>query len=162
MSTLITDLYEPLRHLLPKETTYEDTALLAGVRAMIGMGKLPDYALTPDRLEITPALTDPNDYALLLYHTALSFVQSKPSQYSWRTRALSETVGSYATFVRQLDQHLYELEHGTMFESWTSLHTFLAGIDGLVPAAILRGATTVPSGTAVLSETGLTLSLIHI
>lgn len=137
MSTAISELYPAVRHVLgDRDATihkYQDTAILVGVQTTVRMGKVPDYALTPDGLSIDPTLdttSDPNDYALLLYHVALSFVSCERAGYSWRTRAASRSYGDIRDFVWYLQTNINDLENGTMFESWLSMATWLQGIQG--------------------------------
>jgi hypothetical protein len=124
MSTLISEFRDPLRHLLGDRHAsvyqYSDGNLDAAVKTMVKMGKLAGFALTPAQDAVTPDVSDPNDYALLLYETVRSFVAGNPDRYSYRTRALSETFGRWREFLDYLETNIHELKNGAMFDGWQS------------------------------------------
>lgn len=148
MATAISSFYPSLRHILGDTDStaqqYEDAALLVGVQTIVRCGKLDDYALSTDGLSVEPDLTDPNDYALLLYHTAHSFVAPKPDTYSFRTRALSQSwSGATRDFLRGIEENIYQIENGDMFDSWQSLDSWLTGMTGVHLLARLTEVTSV-------------------
>lgn len=141
MSTLITEFLEPLRHLLgdldASVYQFSDSNLLVGVKTMVRMGKLSGYALTQDKLSVTPAVDDPNDYALLLYETVRSFISSNPDSFSFKTRAVGQRVGSWSMFLAELEENIHELKNGTMFDGWQGFIGWVRGIDGLDPMSLM-------------------------
>lgn len=153
MSTEISDLYTSLRHILGDRDSnayrYENSALLAGVQTIMKCGKVTGYSLTSDTLGITPDLTDPNDFALTLYHTALSFIASEPDGWSFRTRSASKTVGSSKGFVRQLEANIHDLENGEMFDSWQSFGEWVRGVQGIDLASFLSPMGTITKLTTI-------------
>jgi hypothetical protein len=149
MNTLLADLLEPLRAVLGDRNAsfylYEDGALDAAVRTVIGMGKVCGYEVAEGRTAITPGITNPNHYALLLYHTARLMIQPSPEQQGFRTRAYGETQGSMRGFLGELAFSIHELENGSMFLGWQSFADWSLGVCGvnlwemLVDAPTLRG-----------------------
>ena len=154
MSTAISDLYNALRHLLgDRDSTvqlYQDSSLLIAVQTMVQMGKVSAFELSTDHLSITPAITTPNDLALLLYHTVLSFVASEPDSQSYRTRAVSETTGANREFIWQLTSSIHELQSGTMFDSWQSFGAWIQGVAGVDLVTFLSPLSSI-SGFAGVS-----------
>lgn len=154
MATAISDFYASLRHILgdidSDAQTYEDAALLVGVQTVIRCGKLTDYTLSTDNLSITPDVTDPNDWALVLYHTAHSFVAPKPESYSFRTRALSQTVsGATRAFLSTIEENIYDIENGEMFDSWQHFGSWLQGMTGVNILTRLTEVTAVDNLNSV-------------
>lgn len=134
MATAITDFYDALRVVLGDRDEefpqYEDASLLKGVRAVAQMGRVKGFGLTTDRNSIYPDVTDPNVFALFIYHAALMFVASSPDRYSYKTRAIGESFGGYGDFIANIQQSLYELENGTYFTSYSQLGTWMKGMFG--------------------------------
>jgi len=148
MATAISTFYPSLRHILgdidSDSQKYEDASLLVGVQTIIRCGKLSDYTLSTDSLSVEPDVTDPNDYALVLYHTAHSFIAPKPDAYAFRTRALSQSVsGATRDFLRTLEENIYSLENGEMFDSWQHLDSWLKGMTGVNLLTRLTEVTSV-------------------
>lgn len=130
MATAISSLYPHLRHALGDRQVdhyrYQDSALLNGVKFVIQCGKVPDYTISIDGLSVTPDLTDPNKFALVLLYTALSFIISEPNSEAFRQRSMSRSIGGFSTFISELHDNINELENGTYFTSW---RTFLSWED---------------------------------
>lgn len=141
MATLISDFYEPIRFILgDRDSTvrlYDDSAISAGVRSSIKMNYLPGFTLTGDLLSVTPDVSDPNDYALLVLKIARSFVAPNPSRYSYKTRAISESFGDYKQFIAMLDESLHELENGVMFAGWQMFKGWWEGMFGVSLVSVL-------------------------
>lgn len=135
MSTTIATFRKPVRALLGDRDAavflYSNTAIDDAVEVAVRMGKLTDHTVTEDGLSITPAVTSPNAYALLACEVALMFVASNPDRYSFKTRPLAESFGSWKDFTHQLELSIHDLRAGTMFDSWQNLHAWLLGITGL-------------------------------
>lgn len=127
MATLISELREPLRALLGDHWfpyMFEETALDAGVRAAISVGKAPGYIFGDEgRTTIEPELA-PLDLARLLYQTALLFVAGERRR-SYRTRELSESFGDRQHYVEHLRQELHLLESGGGVGVFATRDTFL-------------------------------------
>lgn len=134
-ATAIADLYETIRWLLgdhdPTVPQYVDSQLASAVRGCIRLQRVPGYALTPDLAAITPALSDPNKWALVCYHVVKGYIDSNPDRYAWGTRALRESFGSWRGFLDELKLNIYRLENGAMFSGWYNYYTWLAGMSGL-------------------------------
>jgi hypothetical protein len=143
MTTL--DQFYPALRLLLQDTgdvkAYPDDILADGLRTMIRMNKVPAYALTGDQNAITPdALgdgSDPNVYALMIYHTVKLFIGGTPDRYSFRTRALSESFGSATHFLTQVELEIHALESGECIQGWQTFHDWLAGVSGLPLGLVL-------------------------
>lgn len=135
--TLLTELYEPVRFLLGDNGSesamfqYSDGSLAGALRTAISLNKLKGFCLTPDKLAVQPELSDPNKFALLIYHTVKLFVDPQPSGYHYKTRAVSETFGHWRDFIRTLESEIHHLENGAMFSGWMNYYTWLQGISGL-------------------------------
>lgn len=162
VTTAISDYLETLRVLLGDHDAtvrqYPDEVLAAAVRTCIRLNRLPGYTLASD-LEITPALTDPNDWALVAYHTVKLFVANNPDRYSYKTRAMSETFGSWRVFLDELDRNIYKLKNGKMFSSWQTYYTWLNGAVGLPLDYVLTNLTVrAPYLRVGLAADGLNVS----
>lgn len=133
--TAIADFYETIRFLLGDHDAtvqqYPDGVLLKAVRSTIRLQQIPGYAVAPDQVNLTPEVTDANHWALIAYHTVKAFVDNNPDKYSYKTRAMSESFGSWRDFLDELKTNIYRLENGTMFSTWQSYYTWLSGISGL-------------------------------
>lgn len=161
MSTLISSLRAPLRFILGDRDSafylFSDTILDDGVRSAILLNELKNYALTADQLSVTPALTDPNKFALLCFKTAKMFMDSNPDRYSFKSRAFSESIGGYREFLSTLEQKIYKLENGAMFSGWQSFHAFLSGISGVPLLEVFSDMeVSAPFTTVSLTTSGVT------
>ncbi len=161
MATLISDLREFVRFVAgdndDQNPIYQPTALDRGIRFVIKGNYLPNYALMVDNLSITPDLTDPNQFLLLVYTVAKRFMVAEPDGQSSRTRAYSERIGNFRDLIFDIEKQLYLLENGTMFASWQSLADFLEGYAGVrnVFQHLSRLKLAAPFTTSVLSVSGL-------
>jgi hypothetical protein len=160
---LVSELREPLRVILGDRDAsfymYEDAALDAGVRTAVRMGLVEGYSLATGNTAITPDVSEPNDLALLLYHTVKLFVQSAPDSQSYRTRAISESMGAYKRFLAELEQSIHELENGTMFSSWQNFSTWSMGLFGADLWSLLSDVTVDrPVATVNVGASGISVS----
>jgi hypothetical protein len=161
--TAISDFFGTVRFLLgdhdPTIQQYGDTVLLEGVRACIRLQGVPGLALAPDLSHITPEVTDPNQWALVCYHTVRGFVQNNPDRYSYKTRPMSESFGSWQPFLDQLQRNIYKLESGAMFSGWHNYYTWLAGLSGL-PLELVMASLNVraPFHSVSISADGVSSS----
>jgi hypothetical protein len=121
---------KPIRVILgdrdPSVYLYSDTALDDAAEVAIRMGKLEGF--TTDGTNISPAITNANHYALLTYEVVKMFVDANPDRYSFKTRAVSESFGSWRDFLFAIEENLHALRNGTMFSGWSDLHSWLTGV----------------------------------
>lgn len=156
---LVADFVPVLRLLLndlnPTVQEFATSTLTSGVVAVIKLNEAPGYYLSPDQSTVLPAFCNPNAFALISYKTARLFVTGTPSKYSFKSRAFSESIGSYRDFIFDLDRHIYEIENGEMFSGWQMFYGFLSGISGL---SLLEVFTTMrvnsPFYSITLTATG--------
>jgi len=163
MSTPLSEFREPLRHLLgdrdPATYQYSDANLDVGTRTVVRMGLVEGYSMTADLLSVTPAVTDANAYALLLYQTVKSFVASQPDSYSYRTRALSEQFRGARDFVSTLELNIHELKNGTMFMGWQQFAGWFASLTGTNPwENLISLELDAPTQTMTFGSDGLSSS----
>jgi hypothetical protein len=161
--TPISDFYETIRFLIgDRDTTvqmYSDAVLLQSVRSCIRLQKISGYAVTADLKQITPAVTDVNAWALVAYHTVKAFVDSHPDKYSYKTRAIGESFGSWRNFLDELKLNIYKLENGTMFSGWQNYYTWLSGVSGLPLEMVMANLTVrAPWISVGLSTDGISVS----
>ena len=116
---------------------YPDAVLLQAVRAVMFLNKLPGFALTPDQNFITPDFGDPNNYALITYHTVKLFVQNRPERFDFKMRGYSEQTGNTNRFLSSIEAEIHALENGTMFSGWQSYFAWLHGMAGLPLGEVL-------------------------
>ncbi len=132
--TAITEFYDTLRLLLGDRSStviqYPDSTLATAVRSAIRMGKAPGYTLSADLSYVLPQVTDPNVFALIVYHCCKLFVGNTPDRYSYRTRAISESFGSASGFLLTIDMELWKLENNCLFAGWTSYCSWFCGLTG--------------------------------
>ncbi len=119
---------------------------------------MPGYAVDTDQSQLTPEVTDPNKWALVCYHTVKGFVDNNPDRYSYKTRAVGESFGSWRNFLDELKINIYKLENGCMFSTWQTYYTWLAGMSGL-PLGLVMARLNVraPFYTVGLSTDGITV-----
>lgn len=162
--TAITEFYDALRVVLGdmdgEFPEFEDSALLMGVRATVRMGRIRGYQLSGDRMGITPDVSNPNVFALVVYHTARTFRASEPDRYSYGTRAIGETFGGYREFLFNLEQNIQELENGTFFGSYTHLGSWMKGMFGVnLWEAMTEVTVQAPFGTVNVSRAGIAVGV---
>ncbi len=133
--SLVTQTYDPVRAILGDFSTvsrrYEDSAIASVVRTVLRLGKVPGYTLTADQLGITPAITTPKPLALLIYNAAKTLLLPNVAEYSYRTRAISERFGSQKNFLFDLENALYDEEHGEMFYTWQMFYGWVHSVTGI-------------------------------
>lgn len=154
--TAIHELFEPVRAVLGdldrEFRRYADAELSATIRSAIRLGKHPDFALSANRLGIEPDITDPDDFAVIVYEVARMFVAPNPDRYEYQTRALKERFGSYEAFMAHIDKTLFRLVNGGgMFSGWQSYYEWMQGMHGLPLGAVLTDVrVTAPVATVVV------------
>lgn len=133
--TAISDFYEAIRFILDDNDddikTFTDDALLRGVRTVLKMGKIKGYTLGNDNISISPDLTNPNAFALVCYHVCKMSVDARPDRYSYRRRAVSESFGSWRNFLMSLENEIFHLENGVMFDGWQNFYSWMEGVSGV-------------------------------
>ena len=135
---------------------YPDDVLADGVRTAVQLNKLPGYTLTVDSNGVTPDISDPNQFALLVYHTARLFVMGLPDRYAFKTRGFSESVGSLHRFLNAIEQDIHELENGTAFSGYQSYYAWLHGMAGLPLGEVLAQFNVQsPLWTATFTRDGM-------
>jgi hypothetical protein len=135
---------------------YSDSVLSDAVKTVIELNRVPNLTLTPDEAGITPDITDPNQYALILYYTVKLFVDPQPDRYAFRTRAFSESFGSTHRFLQTLEMEIHKLENGDMFSGWQNYFSWLSGMAGLPLAEVLTDMhVEAPLWNATLTREGL-------
>lgn len=132
----LTEFRETVRFLLgdrdPAEPMFTDAALDAAVRSTLRLNAVPALSLVAGVNAVTPQPTA-SQFALLCYHTAQRWFEAEPAEYSYKTRALAEKFGDWRATVMALEDHIHDLENGTMFGSYQDLRSFLAGYQGVPP-----------------------------
>lgn len=163
--TPVTEFREPVRFLLgdhEEPPLYLDTAIDRGVRFVVKGGLIEGQTLSPDLSQIQPGLTDPNQYLLLGYEVAQRFLAAQPDRQSFRTRALSRSVGGMASPLFAVEEAIYKLRHGAMFDGWGSFGTWLIGVGGLPGEALWAHLSRLylrqPVDTVTVGEDGVTLA----
>jgi hypothetical protein len=66
-----------------------------------------------------------------MYKAALTFKAPETAQYSYRTRAIEEKFGREDFFIRELQNAIYELDNGRMFDSFQSFYGWVNALRGL-------------------------------
>ena len=105
------------------------TSLGLASKQATGMGF--NYAITPDRLGLTPDVTDPNDWMLLLYYGCYPFAVNMGEASSYRTRSLSESVEGKKCLVWRLETEIYRLETRSRFTGWQDMASWAASLSGV-------------------------------
>ena len=137
----LTEFHPALRVLLQDRGTVEDAsvrmysadALNDALRTVIYMGRLNrnGKTFTVDDVTLSPAITDPNDYALLVYRSTELMVMGAPDQYQHRQRGLMERFGSFLPFMQRLAQDIADIEQGDeVYSSWSSFTGFVLASAG--------------------------------
>jgi hypothetical protein len=137
MSTPISTLRAPVRCLLgdlsdeDSEQSFKDSAIDRGLNTAILFGRLnnPLTTYVTDGTTISPDVTDPKSVLLLCAHVALMFIQAQPDRMSLRTRAFSQSVGSYRDLAKTLERMVREIEGNGMIESFRSFEMWLTDVN---------------------------------
>jgi hypothetical protein len=135
VTVTVTDCFPVMRVLLNDLNVnvpeFANATLQSAVAACLSLCQVPGYSLTPDQTQITPAFPGPKGFALVCFKSVRLLITGTPSKYGFRTRALSETFGSYRPAIMDLDKYIHDLVDGEMFSGWQSFYGFLSGISGL-------------------------------
>ena len=155
---------EPVRAVLgdfPKlgKHRYEESTVTRMVRALVQMGELDGYVLTPDLNGIAPVITNPKIFGALIYKAAKRLLLPNAAMYSYRTRAMSESFGEQKAFVADLENALYDLENPTMFRSYQTFYAWLGGVVGLdIWTMMTKMKVDAPIAEAEINISGLYLN----
>lgn len=135
---------------------YEDNTVTRMVRALVQMGELNGYCLTPDMSAIAPVITNPKAFGTLIYKTAKRLLLPNAAPYSYRTRAMSESFGAQTAFLADLENALYDLQNPTMFSSYQTFYAWLGGVVGLdVWTMMTKMKVDAPIAEAQINISGL-------
>ena len=165
--TALTFFIPTLRVLLqdfdPSVQQYADTSLINGLKTALLMNRLPGFGVSLDGTSVTPDIVgpgaDPNNFALLVYHTVRYFVLGNPERYSYKTRAVSESFGHTRQFLNSVELDIWQLENGSLITSWQSYHSWVAGCAGLPLGLVLTNVNVAaPFFTANVSTAGVTIA----
>lgn len=159
-TTAISDFFETLRFMLEDQDAtvqkYPDAQLATAVRTTLRTRQVPAYSVAPDVSQITPEVTDPNDWALIALHTVRNYVRREPDRSSWGVRAYKESHGSWQKYLDALDRDIHKLANGAMFSGWYNYYTWLQGMSGLPLNLVLaRLNVRAPFYTVNLSTDGV-------
>lgn len=143
--TLITRFRNPVRAVLGAVTAldtdkqmYSDRAVDEAVKLVVETGLLPGYGLDTSvggsvNDSVSPDVVSPGVYGLLVYQAARMFVARMPSHYSYGTRPMRESFGSFRELKADLDVRIGELRAmvdgngvGVGLESWSALDGWLS------------------------------------
>jgi len=163
MSTLIADLYTPIRAFLGDFNTtvrkYSDTAIADVVRTVVRCGHVPGITVDGAGTGLDPGLTTTLLYAQVVYQSCLKFVGPNIGSYSYRTRALGESFGNQSHFVLELQSALSAIENGAGFGAFIDFHTWAMSITGVPLWNMLTELrTNAPIATVTVGRDGITVS----
>ncbi len=135
---------------------YEENTVTRMVRALVQMGELEGYYLTPDLNAIAPVITHPKIFGVLIYKAAKRLLLPNVAAYSYRMRAMSESFGEQKAFVVDLENALYDLQNPTMFGSYQTFYSWLGGVVGLdIWTMMTKMKVDAPIATAEINISGL-------
>jgi hypothetical protein len=162
--TPISDTYEVIRAIMGdfdvQFRKHEDTAIASVVRSVVSIGKLPGYAITPDRRSIAPALAMPRDLGLLTLHSAKMFLLPNVADYSYRRRAMGERFGRQEHFLFDLQAQIDEYETGGgVFTTFQSFYGWVNALTGLNIWSVMSDMKTrAPVASVIIGRAGITVN----
>lgn len=160
MSTPVSDFYDPVRFLLgdhdDTDRLTQDTAIARGVRTLIKGADISGYTLDGAGNNLSPNVTA-SDYMRIAAKVALRYVGSFPERQSAATRGWRESIGSFKGLKIDLEELIYKIESGGMFEGWQSLATWLEGFSGVRESwlHLVRLKVDAPFNTVTLTSDGI-------
>lgn len=161
---LISETYEGIRAILgdhnPQFRKYEDKSIAAVVRTCLRCGRVPRYTVTPNGMGISPAITVPWDFGILIHHAAKMFVLPDAADYSYKTRALSERFGEQKVFIQELTNAIYDIENGPgVFHTFQSFYGWVNALTGINIWSVMTDmATRAPVATVVIGRAGINVN----
>jgi hypothetical protein len=159
----LSDFYEPVRAIMGDfrhPFMFEDSSLASVVRTMVRAGKLgPMYTISSDASSIVPSVTRVGDFAALTYWSARTLLGPKLRGESWASRGLKVRRNDQRDFLFELENILYDIQHGhqiTSFQSYYAWVNSLAGINvwGLLTEMKIEG----PVATAIIGTGGIQIN----
>lgn len=165
--TPVTDFIDPVRFLVgdhyDEERLTEDSAIERGVRMLVRGGQAnfngTTVVLAQSNQQIDPTVSDPNHYMLIAAKVAKLYMSSLPSRQSSRDRGQGESIGDFRTLDFNLDELIYKLESGAMFNGWQSLASWIEAFSGPQSSwlQLVRLKTVDLLGTASFSSDGVNI-----
>lgn len=162
--TLLTECHEAVRAILgdlhPRHKRYQPDSIDGVLRTVLRLGRVPGYTLTPNRLGISPALTEARPFGLLVYHAAKMFLLPNVGASSYRLRAIGETFGRQDHFLFDLDNALFDLTNGDggVFVTFQTFYGWINSLTGVNLFEVLTELkTNAPIATATIGSEGLQL-----
>ncbi len=64
------------------------------------------------------------------HKSSLRLLLPNAASYAYETRALKERFGEQKQFVTELQEAIYQTEHGAMFDSWQTFYAWVNGLTG--------------------------------
>lgn len=160
--TNLTDFHDIVRSIMgdlhPVHQRYKAEALNITLQSVLRLGQVPGYGLTPNRLGVTPVLTEPRALGLLCYHTAKILLRPDVAAKSFRTRPVSESRGEQKHFLFDLENILFDLTNGSggVFVTFQSFYGWVNATIGLpLWDTMVELKTHAPVGTATIGSDGL-------
>jgi hypothetical protein len=163
--TLLSECHDAVRAILgdlhPIHRRYQAEAIDNVLRTVLRLGRVPGYGLTPNKLGITPTLTEARSFGLLVYHSAKMFLLPNVAASSYRLRAIGESFGEQKHFLFDLDNQLFDLTNGDggVFVTFQSFYGWINAITGLnLFEAMTELKANAPVATATIGSDGLQVS----
>jgi len=158
----LADFCEPVRAIMGdfrKPFKFEDASIASVVRSVVRGGHVPNFSITADAMKVSPALTRPADFALLVYWCARTLLRPNVRGESWSTRGLKVRRSDQKDFLFELENLLYYAENPTQLASFQSYYAWvnsLAGINvwGLMTEMKVQG----PVAEAIIGTGGICLA----
>ena len=103
-NTALNDLVPFVKSLLGERFVKKDATILTGLRLVLNMGHVPGFSLTPAMDAVTPGLTAPREFTLLVGQAAMRLITPDSASTGRRLRAFSEQHGDGRHVVEELRQ----------------------------------------------------------
>lgn len=163
ITTLLSGTFDTLRHFLmdydPAFRQYSDGVLTVAVRSALMMNKLEGFVVAIDNISIDPPITDPNDYALLVYEVVKSFVVARPDKYSYDTRAVKESFGGWQNLIWEVEKNIHKLKNREYLTCWQHYTSWVEGMSGLPSGdSVVNVEIRAPFATVQISNGGATVT----
>jgi hypothetical protein len=158
----LADFCEPVRAIMGdfrKPFKFEDASIASVVRTVVRAGHLPNHGITADAMKVSPAITRPSDFALLVYWSARTLLRPMVRGESWSTRGLKVRRNDQRDFLFELEILLYYTENPAQLSSFQSYYSWvnsLAGINvwGLMTEMKVQG----PVAEAIIGTGGIQIN----
>ena len=158
----LADFCEPVRAIMGdfrKPFKFEDASIASIVRTVVRVGHLPNHSITADAMKVSPAITRPSDFALLVYWSARTLLRPAVRGESWATRGLKVRRADQRDFLFELENLVYYTENPAQLASFQSYYAWvnsLAGINvwGLMTEMKVQG----PVAEAIIGTGGIQIN----